>query len=67
MSFKMQFVDAPTSVALAATFVVLAALILVNIRSTYGPLMYPGGILRIKQSRPPIGAATPRLTRKEGM
>ena len=67
MSFKMQIVDAPTSVALVATFVVLAAFILVHIRSTYGPLMYSGGILRIEQGRPPpIGAATPPLTRKEG-
>jgi teichuronic acid exporter len=68
MSFKMGFVGVPTSVALVATFVVLAALILLNIRPTYGSLMYSGGVLRIKQGRPPIGAATPRLrlTRKEG-
>jgi PST family polysaccharide transporter len=68
MSFKMGFVGVPTSVALVATFVVLAAFIFLNIRSTYGPLMHSGGVLRIEQGRPLIGAATPwlRLTRKEG-
>jgi teichuronic acid exporter len=68
MGLKIRPVDAPALVALVATLSVLMAFIVMNIRGTYSPSTYSGGILRTKRSRSAVDAATPRLmlTRKEG-
>jgi hypothetical protein len=69
LSLKMRFLDAPVSVALVGTFIVLATFILLNVRSTYRSPAYASGAIRIKQRGPSIGAATSRLrlTRKESV
>ena len=63
----MPFVYVSTSVALVATFAVLAAFTFPPLRASYGPLIHDG-VLRMKLDRPPVGAVTSprRLTRKEG-
>lgn len=51
-SLKMRLVDAPASVALITTLVVLTVLIAVTIRSTYTAPAYASGLFRTEARRP---------------
>ena len=66
MSFKMRPFDVPTAVGLVMTLAMLAALIALNVRSTYRPPAHSVGVSPKKWGRALIDTGAPRLTRKEG-